>query len=1726
MKRLLILLLLLAFTGAKAQYYYLPYATFGNPGGINNYDEYPVGGGLDSSWTSIHSGSTTVPQWTSVQTLPFTFQFNGSNYTQYKVSTSGVLTFTTSAVTAPTTTTTTIPSTAIPDNSVMIWGLEGAGANDNIVIQTLGTSPNRQHWVFFSSYNIPSGGVSCWTYWSIVLEETSNRIYFVDQRFNTGACFPSLTIGVQIDNSEAYQVTGSPNIINSAGLSETDSDNGYWEFIYGSPQGFSNIGGTTYDLQTNNAICRRIVNVGNGDIVATWTYSTSYDITASDRGTGYCFYNGSSWSAAPSARIENQRTGWPNLGITRSGTEFVISHTVSSGLNIATRQPYGSGSWSNNIITGDPLAIWARTANVGDTIYVIASRQTGDSFNGLDGGLALFRSWNQGSTWTGPDSIPGVNASNFPNVGGDSYAIGAKDNVVAFVVGVFQPTLFKSTDYGSTWSMTVLVNITPDPLFSGQIGETLDSVVTGDEAYSILIDQNDVAHIWYGRNVVLDNDPGTAGWSYFPYNNGIMYWNDNTGGTPVLIEETVIADDTLDVDCVPTFPFNQDANQAYFSNITSMPSSGIDANGNLYVTYSALRDWDLDGNGAQLRSVYLIKSTDGGATWIGPYNVSQNAGEEAMFGSMARLVDDSVRIIYQVDLTPGTAVQDQNGPFHPYVMNDIWYTAVYINDIIVIETVLDLSTSNNEANCGSSDGDATVHAVGSGPFTYIWSNGATDSTATNLSAGTYSVTVGDLNGCQDSISLIVGNIGGATVSLSSSSDATCNGGTNGSISINVTGGTPSYSYSWSNGATTQNISGIAAGTYTVTVTDANTCLTFESYTISEPTAISIGSTVNHVTCNGNSDGDISLSVSGGTPSYTYSWSTGSTNSSISGLTGGSYTTTVTDGASCQEVQNITVNEPGVIAITKSNSNVSCYGGSDGTATAFVNGGTLPFSYSWSTGDTVGGISGLTAGSYNFTITDVNGCNDTAIFSISQPSMLTVSITGNNISCNGANDGSASTTVTGGTTNYSYSWNTGATSSSISGLTAGSYYVTVTDAQNCTSSDTVVITSPAALSLSGSGTDVSCNGSSDGTATVTPTGGTSPYTYSWSNGATVTVTDDNGCTDNTSVTVSQPSVLSLSTSQTDVSCNGGNDGVGTVTPSGGVAPYLYTWTSGHTTQLASSLSAGSYTVIVTDDNNCNVSTSITITEPGAMILSTSTTDATCGASDGTATVTATNGTSPYTYSWINGQITQTATGLSASSYSVTVTDNNGCSALTTASVNDAGAPTVTLDSYSDVSCNGDNDGTINVSVSGGTSPYAYSWSNGTTIEDLINVVAGTYSLTVTDNNGCVGTISQVITEPTAISLITGSINSSCGNSDGWAFVIASGGSPPYSYLWGNGQTTDTAVNLFAGNYLIVVTDSNGCQTHDLVAVSVFGAPTISTTVIDISCFGDADGAASVAASGGTPPYSYSWNTGSTNALITNLSGGSYAITVTDSNGCIASDIVVVSEPTEVDPVVTSNDVSCYAKNDGSANVNVTGGLSPYSYLWSNGATTASITGLSAGNFTVTVTDDNSCTAIDSINILEPDPLGITTTASDDSVTANVTGGTAPYTYLWSDGQTGQTAYELAPGNYIVTVTDANGCPNTATATVTGIDKQFTGRVLRVYPNPTEGSFYINISTIDKNDMELEIFNLLGNRIYHQTVPAVDRYEGHIDLREEPSGMYFLRITMGGMVDHVNIILTNE
>ena len=1041
---------------------------------------------------------------------------------------------------------------------------------------------------------------------------------------------------------------------------------------------------------------------------------------------------------------------------------------------------------------------------------------------------------------------------------------------------------------------------------------------------------------------------------------------------------------------------------------------------------------------------------------------------------------------------------------------------------------------DSTATCfGYSNGGATASATGgTAPYNYAWSNAATTSSITGVSAGTYTVTITDNNGCTGTYSRTVTQTLPLVVSTVVDSNST-GGLPNGGTTASVTGGTTPYNYAWSNAATTASITGLATGTYTVTVADDNSCTATSSATISSMSASTVVDS--NVTCNGFANGGATASPSGGTAPYSYTWSNAATTASITGVTAGTYTITITDNGGITITSSVTITEPSVlIAASIVDSNTTCNSFSNGGASAAATGGTSPYTYAWSNAATTASITGVVASTYTVTVSDANGCSSTSSATVTEPAaFVAASVVDSNISCNGFSDGGTSASAVGGTMPYTYAWSNAATTASITGVVAGTYTVTVSDANGCSSTSSATVTEPAALiAASVVDSNISCNGFSDGGASASATGGTMPYTYAWSNAATtasitgvvagtytVTVSDANGCSSTSSATVTEPAALiAASVVDSNISCNGFSDGGASASATGGTMPYTYAWSNAATTASITGVVAGTYTVTVSDNNSCTSTSSATITEPSALIAaSVVDSNTTCnGFSDGGASASATGGTMPYTYAWSNAATTASITGVVAGTYTVTISDNLGCSSTSSATITQPAALIAASVVDSNISCNGFSDGGASASATGGTMPYTYAWSNAATTTSITGVVAGTYTVTVSDNNSCTSTSSATITEPSA--LIAASVvdsNISCnGFSDGGATASAAGGTMPYTYAWSNSATTASITGVVAGTYTVTVSDNNGCTSTSSATITEPSA-LIAASVVDsnTTCNGFSDGGASASAAGGTMPYTYAWSNAATTAGITGVTAGTYTVTVTDANGCTSTSSATITEPSAlVAASIVDSNITCNGFSDGGASASASGGTGAYTYAWSNAATTASITGVIAGTYSVTVSDNNGCTSTSSSTVTQPTALVATVVldsnesclnTNDGGLTASGTGGTTPFSYLWSNAATTASIDGLTAGTYSVTITDANGCSATSSASIThglATSGSITVTQCDSYTSPSgnytwnaSGTYFDTISNSIGCDSNLTInLTILNSTTFTRNITSCDSY----------------------------------
>ena len=1076
----------------------------------------------------------------------------------------------------------------------------------------------------------------------------------------------------------------------------------------------------------------------------------------------------------------------------------------------------------------------------------------------------------------------------------------------------------------------------------------------------------------------------------------------------------------------------------------------------------------------------IVNVTGSGPTVTAKFHDAHSCSGDGPFGRIDNISASGGTPPYTFSLDGGpfiSTTQFLNVPAgtHTVTVKDANGCTGTIKGTIVDVPAPTVTATVTNTPCGSSTGTikATGHG-GSSPYTYSLNGGPFQSsgTFTGLSAGTYTVTVQDDEGCFGSIQVTVLNTGGPTLTATKT-DATC-GKSNGSITATGSGGTGSLSYNINGGFYQSSgvFTGLAAGTYNVTVRDATGCTSGTTVTINDPGAPTASAVSTPATCNIN-NGTITVTASGGTAPLKYSidGTVFQTSNQFTNLAPGFYTITIGDAGGCSGKTTATVGKTAIPQVSAFTVAASC-NNNDGSITASATSGTTPYTFSidgvvFQSSNT---FTGLKAGAYTVTVKDASGCTNTTGVVLANSGGPQISTVATATTC-GNNNGSISISAAGGTSPYQYSIDgiSYQASGTYTNLAAGTYTVSVKDAKGCLNSKTTLIAeSSGPQQVNTTVTDASCN-TNNGKIIVTANGGVAPYTYSidgityqssntFSNLAastyTVTVKDVNGCTKSTTAKINNLLGPAATATATDASC-GKSDGsiVTTATGGSGILQYSINGTTFQTNNVFTGLAAGNYTVTVKDANNCITTTNVTVNGSGGPAASATSSNATCGSNNGSITASATGGTAPYSYSidGINFQTSNVFNGLAVNTYTVTVKDANGCINTTTATVTNTGGPIASATS-SNATC-GSSNGSITASATGGTAPYSYSIDgiNFQTSNIFTGLASNTYTVTVKDANGCKSTASVSVANTGGPTASATSSNATCGSSNGSITASATGGTAPYSYSIDgiNFQTSNTFTGLASNTYTVTVKDANGCKSTASVSVANTGGPTASATSSDATC-GSSNGSITASATGGTAPYSYSIDgiNFQTSNTFTGLASNTYTVTVKDANGCKSTASVSVANTGGPTASATSSNATCGSSN-GSITASATGGTAPYSYSIDgiNFQTSNVFNGLTANTYTVTVKDANGCintTTTKVTNTGGPTASATSSSAtcgsSNGSITATATGGTAPYSYS-IDGinfQTSNVFTGLASNTYTVTVKDANGCINITSTIINSIN----------------------------------------------------------------------------------------
>ena len=1235
--------------------------------------------------------------------------------------------------------------------------------------------------------------------------------------------------------------------------------------------------------------------------------------------------------------------------------------------------------------------------------------------------------------------------------------------------------------------------------------------------------------------------------SYVPIIAGVPTWYDNLGniigtGSTITVTPTVSTTYYCDIQgsCID-------------STLTNLDSVTIDISGCFTI--------DVDSDSAD------CTGTNGNVTVTPSLNGTSPPWLVELSDLNGNIVQSANNVMTTFHVFSNVSV----GTYNVTVTDPLGYSASELIYVGQVNNPLSINSNVvNNVNCyGGSNGIITVDASGGSlPYQY-YINGVLntnpspyDSVFTNLSPGFYIMSVLDNDNCLNKDTIYISQPNFPLQLTSTTKLMNCYGELSGSANASTSGGTPAYSYEWFDGSYTpigfgDSISGLSGGSYFVKVTDANGCDTVSTLQVLQmQTPLTGNNQIFGVACKGDSTGMIVSQATGSQAPYRYYWFDPSGDSlytvgmdqfkfgrdTLYNLPTGTYDLHLYDAFGCIENYTITVGEPSsplsIDSVVVSNM-VTCYGEDNGAAQTFYSGGMQNYYIMWDNGEMNSNAVNLTSGYHVVTLTDDWGCTvKDSVYIPENSEIETTILLDNEVSCYGLSDGSVSATSVGGVPNYSYFWSNGhidiGTSTTNSGLVYGSYYLTTQDIYGCEVFDSVLVSQPDPLYVEADEIDsISCYGYDDGLAYAYAWGGTSPYTFYWDS-LTGYVGDTNGM-----------------------------------------------------------LTPGIHTVYVVDSRGCLSWDTVLTHEPPVFevnILDTLTILPYCvGVNSASLTSLANGGTPPYWYEWndnaVTPQTTPTASNLLAGVYTITVMDSRGCFVSDTRDI-DTVTGTMMSTIYDPlsynggyhISCYGEDDGMLYV-VGGGTDhlPFTYQWygPNGfsSTNDSILDLSAGTYSVTILDTNNCSVNNSFDITTPDDLQYTTVSVlrQESCeGSCNGQLDITLEGGTPPYigiSTETSTGvQLTSTMIgdsilgDICSGTWSVVLTDANGCSSSLYlggVAIQTVGYnnQTISqvnlSTVVNVLCYGTSTGSLSVLNPNTNPNFSYNWENVNTPGLsvgigntVSNLPAGFYVLEsqYADSlnfglpyEGCTSRDTVEIIENLEITVNGLITHVDCFDQSTGSISVAppngfITGGVSPYTLQWNPGGMLGTtVNGLSEGTYTISVTDGEGCSKVDTFEVTQPDLLTVNITNNNATLTANVIGGVPGYTYSWKEFsnpsvtlQGGATYVVLSPGSYYCEIEDNNGCVSDSDTITfensTSLDLKDLD--VRIYPNP-----FVDRTTIDFGRMMIEgkvnVLDILGNivdvyELDHQRELVIER-------GSKSKGVYFVEITINNNQLHHKITL---
>ncbi len=1042
-----------------------------------------------------------------------------------------------------------------------------------------------------------------------------------------------------------------------------------------------------------------------------------------------------------------------------------------------------------------------------------------------------------------------------------------------------------------------------------------------------------------------------------------------------------------------------------------------------------------------------------------------------------------------------------------YTLHVLDLDLCYLDTVITITepTVLNATATVNSVACyGAASGTITVNATGGTPLYFYSVNGGAyqlGNVFNGLTAGTYNINVRDAHACIKSLSAVISQNPQIIPALTFTKPL-CVGSADGTVTVTGSGGTPGFTYA--NGAGpysgTTLFTGLTAGTYTFHIKDAANCIKDTIFTLANPPIIIPSVTMAIPTCTGDANGSITVVSTGGNPGYTYALGAGpyTASGTFGSLAAGTYTLHTKDNNNCIKDTTVTLQDAPPIHATVTIATPPCNHFNNGSITIAGTNSVAPYSYALGAGTygPSGTFNSLFSGSYTIHIKNNLGCIKDTVVVVPDSVKIHGSAAVTQVLCNGDATGAVTISATGAYPGYTYAVGAGTFGASnvFGTLTAGTYTFHVLDTRLCYFDTTITITEPTAIVVTPTITHVLCHGAATGAISVAGTGGTGAYTYALNAGPfglsnnftnltagtyTVKIKDANSCIKPATAIITEPTAVGTGIVVDTPKCNAGTDGQVTLTGTGGVTPYLYAQGAGPygVSGIFTTLSAGTYTFHIKDNNGCIKDTTITIGDHTPIIPTALVKKSTCSTlGDGKVTLSATGGVGPYQYANGAGPYSSTAvfTPLIANTYTFHIKDSKNCIKDTTITIVDSifVHSTVTV---TDADCFALNNGSFTVTGNNGFTPYTYALGTGTysTTNTFSNLLANTYVLHIKDASGCIKDTNITVAQPTIIqpnALLTQPL---CyGDANGIISIGAIGGTPGYTYALGTGtyQASGIFNTLLAGMYTFHVKDTKNCIRDTTVTLNQPTKVAYSALLVyNNKCFGDNSGKVDITATGGTPPYLYAFDATAYQAsnTVTGMTAGTHTLHIKDANNCIRDSIVTLTQPAKLFLGVIVIQPTCEGFKDGVVSLAGIGGVSPYLFSSDNisFSTTSGFAGLPEGPYTYYVKDSNSCLHDTTFNLIGYPHIHYTVDVTDAScwgykdgvITFNVTGGVPPYQYQQTNGtnpwQTVSTFDSLKRGNYSFEIKDSKNCVKDTTLAIDQPDKLVV--TTTVTPNDCEG-----------------------------------------------------------------------